>query len=464
MIRPCRDFSTCPGEDDFGNYSSEALDPPDFISRGFGDEPTNLFTHWTGRNCNSTYISTISQEDADLHARALANGCGDGNTFKSTKQTCCMSCPDGAVFCYSVPSGLFSGPNQETVDDLAMAVACELAPQHLVCLSSTVSECCRNVPFSTNIVASGPKVTGAGNSWALVGGSLPQGLGLASSGSNVLLMSGIPTTVGTFGFAIRFTDVLGDSVTKLFSFCVIDILPAGASLPNGTVGTNYSSQLSVLCATPKLTWSVSSGTLPPGLTLDPNTGLISGKPTTAGTYTFTLAVQDSYTVFTPPNIPNPPEPPPTAPPPTNPPPNPVPTDPPVTPPPANPPTPPPIVWPLTLCSDSAAAAYASLTQNGATVDRHLRNTSGGNIWRSYYSPPGTFLGMALYWDASELNTQGNQGAPTRVLELYPTQAGDTKRVTYNKVSEPNSIFGSWTLASSTLVSGTPPATLFITSC
>ena len=45
--------------------------------------------------------------------------------------------------------------------------------------------------------------------------------------------------------------------------------------------------------TSPFTWSVSAGTLPPGLTLGASTGLLSGTPTTAGSYSFTVKVTDS---------------------------------------------------------------------------------------------------------------------------------------------------------------------------
>ena len=59
------------------------------------------------------------------------------------------------------------------------------------------------------------------------------------------------------------------------------------ALSNGTVGTVYTQILTATSDTP-ITWTISSGTLPVGLSLAPATGVISGTPTTAGTSTFTV--------------------------------------------------------------------------------------------------------------------------------------------------------------------------------
>jgi hypothetical protein len=58
------------------------------------------------------------------------------------------------------------------------------------------------------------------------------------------------------------------------------------SLPNGTVGTAYSQTLTAAGATP-ITWSIDTGSLPGGLTLS-TAGVISGTPTTANTFNFTV--------------------------------------------------------------------------------------------------------------------------------------------------------------------------------
>ena len=65
------------------------------------------------------------------------------------------------------------------------------------------------------------------------------------------------------------------------------------SLPNGTEGTSYSQTLTATGTAP-ITWSVTSGSLPTGLTLNESTGLISGTPTSQGTSNFTVTATNDY--------------------------------------------------------------------------------------------------------------------------------------------------------------------------
>ena len=60
-----------------------------------------------------------------------------------------------------------------------------------------------------------------------------------------------------------------------------------SNLPSGVVGTAYSQTLSVISADP-VTWSIDTGSLPAGLTLNTATGAITGTPTTAGPVNFTV--------------------------------------------------------------------------------------------------------------------------------------------------------------------------------
>jgi Putative Ig domain len=64
------------------------------------------------------------------------------------------------------------------------------------------------------------------------------------------------------------------------------------SLPNGQLGTAYNQTLGVSNGNSPFTWSVISGALPGGLSLDAATGVITGSPNTAGTFNFTIRVTD----------------------------------------------------------------------------------------------------------------------------------------------------------------------------
>ncbi|MEU7652757.1 fibronectin type III domain-containing protein [Micromonospora taraxaci] len=64
--------------------------------------------------------------------------------------------------------------------------------------------------------------------------------------------------------------------------------------PPGKVYDPYQYQLTVTGGTAPFAWSVSAGSLPTGLTLDPVTGLLSGTPTVSGTFPFTVRVTDSF--------------------------------------------------------------------------------------------------------------------------------------------------------------------------
>ncbi len=75
--------------------------------------------------------------------------------------------------------------------------------------------------------------------------------------------------------------------------------PSGVTVANpgsrtGTVGVATSLQMSASGGTPPYTWSASG--LPPGLSINSSTGLISGTPTTAGAYTVTVTARDTANV------------------------------------------------------------------------------------------------------------------------------------------------------------------------
>jgi hypothetical protein len=142
------------------------------------------------------------------------------------------------------------------------------------------------VAYSQPVAASGGS---SPYTWALISGSLPPGLTLSAAG----LISGTPTTTGTYTFTVEVTDSLSDTATKTLSIGIAASLSiVTTSLANATVGVSYNTGISATGGYAPYTWSVYSGSLPPGVTLGSG-GLLSGTPTTAGTYTFTVKVSDT---------------------------------------------------------------------------------------------------------------------------------------------------------------------------
>jgi Putative Ig domain len=147
-------------------------------------------------------------------------------------------------------------------------------------------------------------VVGNGNlamGWKVSAGALPAGLTLAPDGApGNTTISGTPTTVGTSTFTVKVGDVDGftpdRSTTKQFTLAVVAALSAAPTgpIPTGIVGRPM--LLTPLTATGGLapyTWSVASGTLPPGLALAPASGSLEGRPTAAGSFSFSLGVSDA---------------------------------------------------------------------------------------------------------------------------------------------------------------------------
>ena len=144
--------------------------------------------------------------------------------------------------------------------------------------------------YSTTLQALG---TGA-LTWAVQSGTLPTSLTLSSAG----VLSGTPTVAQTQVFTVRVTDattaLTADQVLSLTihpSYTAPTITTT--TLTAATLSVPYTATLATTGGLAPFTWSVSSGTLPAGLTLNATTGVLAGTPSAAGAPSFTVQVTDA---------------------------------------------------------------------------------------------------------------------------------------------------------------------------
>ena len=182
----------------------------------------------------------------------------DGCTaFTSPASTIDISCPAFSITTASLPSPVTTGVPYPTT---TIAVSAGFTPPLIFSVSS---------------------------------GMLPPGLNLTSTG----VISGTPIQMGTYTFTIAATDENGCTAVRTYTVIVncptIMFTPVNPTLLPGTTGVFYTAQITASNGTAPYIYSVTAGSLPPGLDLNADSGLISGTPTAIGVYTFTIGVTDA---------------------------------------------------------------------------------------------------------------------------------------------------------------------------
>ncbi|QHN05215.1 Ig domain-containing protein [Granulicella sp. WH15] len=171
-------------------------------------------------------------------------------------------------------------------------IALSISPAPLSISLSTLPNGTVNIPYSSNVAVTGG--TAPYTCSLQTGSTLPAGLTLSSS----CLVSGTPTTAGTVSFTVKANDG-SNPVLSVTGALSITIAPAAlsinlSSLPNGTLGVPYNSPIGITGGTAPYTCAVTSGALPPGLSLNTTTCVVSGTPVApAGTANFTVKATDS---------------------------------------------------------------------------------------------------------------------------------------------------------------------------
>ena len=114
-----------------------------------------------------------------------------------------------------------------------------------------------------------PSPTIAGVSW--------RGVVSAANAGTTTISASLGKVVGSTTLTVQMTPL---SITS-------------TTLAGGAVGVSYSAALAASGGLPPYAWSIASGSLPTGLSLNSGTGAITGTPSAAGTFSFTAQVSDS---------------------------------------------------------------------------------------------------------------------------------------------------------------------------
>ena len=184
-----------------------------------------------------------------------------------------------------------NGDGQYTVADVQIVVNGTLG---LGCVASTPS-----LTITTSSLPNGQVGTAYSQTIAITGGigpfnwsqttGLPNGLSIGTTSGSI---TGTPLAAGTSTVNLKVTDSSNPvkTATASLSLIVAGLTITTSSLPNGTTGAAYSTQLTASNGAGTLTWT--AGTLPGGLTLS-SAGVLSGTPTVPGGFTIGFTVKDS---------------------------------------------------------------------------------------------------------------------------------------------------------------------------
>lgn len=272
-----------------GGSSSNNVNTPPAISVSLS--PSTQTSLDVGQTLALT--ATVTNDSSSKGATWTVSGTGCsgaacGTLTNTTTTTATYNTPASVTASLTVTVTATSA--SDTTKSAASTVVVNSAPS---ITTKSLSNGLVGTAYSATLAATG----GTGTlTWTVASGSssLPAGLSISNSGA----ISGTPTAAGPSTFTVKVTDGASTpvAVTQALSITIYSPLSISTStLPNGAVGVFYNQTVAASGGTGAITWSWTSSTVPPGLQLGSSgaSTTVSGTPTQAGPFTFTVTATDS---------------------------------------------------------------------------------------------------------------------------------------------------------------------------
>jgi hypothetical protein len=228
----------------------------------------------TGPSDNGTITSIVLQSIAPNNGGLGVNVNNITGQVQVTSATLAGS--------YTVTIVATDNCNATTTATLAVSVGCPI----ITISPATLPNGVQGTAYNQSLTAS---PMGGNYTYALTTNVLPPGLSLNSTTGAI---TGTPTSAGNYAFVVTVTNSGGCTKTQSYNVIVTGtcgvITLSPASLPATTLNAAYNQSITAAGGTAPYSFNVSSGALPPGLTLDANTGALTGTPTAGGSFTFTI--------------------------------------------------------------------------------------------------------------------------------------------------------------------------------